>query len=264
MKKPEVYEALVRFLGMQEAWSEAKEAKSRMEREEQTWVWHIQEVSKYCDLFTALYEALRGREMSSEGMQEFYAYLAKEVESEAFQDMKREADDLFAYVKELHVRLECTGDMIYVSRGQVEGSYQRFLQANFGETNLTMKSPFSGRDDLTNLEGAILEQVAREEKPFFKKAKDLATNLVQNGHAKNKFYAWIKNQGGDIKKLKDKAKKYIVTSPVTGYINNIDAMKLAQLVFDLGAGRVKKTDKIDYASGVVLNHQLGEKVTGEK
>lgn len=95
----------------------------------------------------------------------------------------------------------------------------------------------------------------------FKKAKDLATNLVQNGHAKNKFYAWIKNQGGDIKKLKDKAKKCIVTSPVTGYINNIDAMKLAQLVFDLGAGRVKKTDKIDYASGVVLNHQLGEKVT---
>lgn len=171
VKKPEVYEALVRFLGMQEAWSEAKEAKSRMEREEQTWVWHIQEVSKYCDLFTALYEALRGREMSSEGMQEFYAYLAKEVESEAFQDMKREAADLFAYVKELHVRLECTGDMIYVSRGQVEGSYQRFLQANFGETNLTMKSPFSGRDDLTNLEGAILEQVAREEKPFFKKAK---------------------------------------------------------------------------------------------
>lgn len=94
----------------------------------------------------------------------------------------------------------------------------------------------------------------------FKKSKDLATNLVQNGHAKNKFYAWIKNQGGDIKKLKDKAKKYIVPSPVTGYINNIDAMKLAQLVFDLGAGRVKKTDKIDYASGVVLNHQLGEKV----
>ena len=94
----------------------------------------------------------------------------------------------------------------------------------------------------------------------FKKAKDLAINLVQNGHAKNKFYAWIKNQGGDIKKLKDKAKKYIITSPVTGYINNIDAMKLARLVFDLGAGRVKKTDKIDYASGVVLNHQLGEKV----
>ena len=56
----------------------------------------------------------------------------------------------------------------------------------------------------------------------FKKAKELAVNLVQNGHAKNKFYEWIKNQGGDIKKLKEKAKKCIITSPVTGYINNID------------------------------------------
>jgi pyrimidine-nucleoside phosphorylase len=94
----------------------------------------------------------------------------------------------------------------------------------------------------------------------FKRAKELAINLVQNGHAKTKFYQWIQNQGGDIKKLKDKAKKHIILSPVTGYINNIDAMKLAQLVFDLGAGRVKKTDKIDYASGVILNYQLGEKV----
>ena len=39
------------------------------------------------------------------------------------------------------------------------------------------------------------------------KAKELAINLVQNGHAKNKFYEWIKNQGGDIKKLKDKKYK---------------------------------------------------------
>ena len=95
----------------------------------------------------------------------------------------------------------------------------------------------------------------------FKKAKELTLNLIQNGHAKTKFYQWIKNQGGDITKLKDKAKKMIVVSPTSGYINKIDAMKLAQLVFDLGAGRVKKTDKIDYAAGVVLNHQLGEKVT---
>ena len=53
----------------------------------------------------------------------------------------------------------------------------------------------------------------------------------------------------------------MVIAPNTGYVNNIDAMKLAQLVLDLGAGRVKKTDRIDYASGVVLNYQLGDKVT---
>jgi len=93
-----------------------------------------------------------------------------------------------------------------------------------------------------------------------RKAKTLVLNLLESGHAKNKFYSWIKAQGGDITKIKDKAKKYIVIADKTGYVNNIDSLKLAELVFDLGAGRVKKTDKIDYATGVILNKQLGEKV----
>ena len=37
-------------------------------------------------------------------------------------------------------------------------------------------------------------------------------------------------------------------------------MKISKLVFDLGAGRKKKKDKIDYAVGVVLNKTLGDKV----
>lgn len=94
----------------------------------------------------------------------------------------------------------------------------------------------------------------------FRKAKTLVLNLLESGHAKNKFYSWIKAQGGDVTKIKDKAKKYIVIADKTGYVNNIDSLKLAELVFDLGAGRVKKTDKIDYATGVILNKQLGEKV----
>ncbi len=91
-------------------------------------------------------------------------------------------------------------------------------------------------------------------------AKNLVINLIESGHAKNKFYEWIKNQGGNIKNLKDKAKKYIVISEKSGYINKIDSLKLSELVFNLGSGRVKKTDKIDYACGVVLNKKIGQKV----
>ena len=94
----------------------------------------------------------------------------------------------------------------------------------------------------------------------FRKAKALAINLVENGYAKSKFYSWIKAQGGNINKIKDKAKKLEVISPKTGYINKIDSHKLAKLVFDLGSGRVKKTDKIDYGCGVVLNKTIGNKV----
>ena len=94
----------------------------------------------------------------------------------------------------------------------------------------------------------------------FAKAKRLVINLLESGHAKNKFYEWIRSQGGDIIKLKDKARKYIVVSKRSGYVNSIDSLKLAQLVFDLGAGRVKKTDRIDYATGVLLNKTIGDRV----
>lgn len=172
VKKTAVYEALSKFMDMQEHWMEAKDAKSKVERAEQAWVWHIQEVSRYCSLFTALYEELCGQEMDSEGMQSFCTYLAEQVKSELFQEMKAQAQKMFAHIEGFQIRLECTGDMVYVSRGQVEGSYQKFLRKHFGEENLKMKSPFVGREDLTYLESEILSQVAREEKVFFRQAKN--------------------------------------------------------------------------------------------
>lgn len=93
-----------------------------------------------------------------------------------------------------------------------------------------------------------------------RKAKILILELLSSDLAKYKFYQWIKYQGGDITKIKDKAKKYIVLSSKDGYVNGIDALELSQLVFDLGAGRVKKTDKIDYAVGVTINKPIGSRV----
>ena len=92
------------------------------------------------------------------------------------------------------------------------------------------------------------------------KARKLVINLLECGHAKNKFYEWIKSQGGDIKKLKINAHKKYIYSDKEGYINNIDVHTLSKLVFDLGAGRVHKTDNIDYSVGVVLNKTIGSKV----
>lgn len=94
----------------------------------------------------------------------------------------------------------------------------------------------------------------------FNNAKKLAANLVENGYAKSKFYSWIKAQGGNINKIRSKARKLEVISDRTGYINKIDSHKLSKLVFDLGAGRVHKKDKIDYACGVVLKKGIGTKV----
>ena len=102
--------------------------------------------------------------------------------------------------------------------------------------------------------------ISSAKKISMKKARELVINLIESGHAKNKFNEWIKYQGGDIKKLKDKSKKLDIVSDKVGYINNIDSIKIATLVHSLGAGRNKKSDKIDYAVGVVLNKTVGEKI----
>ena len=45
-----------------------------------------------------------------------------------------------------------------------------------------------------------------------------------------------------------------------GYVNNIDAYKIAYACKLLGAGRDKKTDPIDYSVGVYINKKSGEGV----
>lgn len=102
--------------------------------------------------------------------------------------------------------------------------------------------------------------ISSAKKISFANAKKIVINLLESGHAKNKFYEWIKSQGGNIHKLKDKAKKVDIISTKTGYINSIDSNLIAELVFNLGAGRIKKTDSIDYAVGVTFNKVIGDKV----
>ena len=102
--------------------------------------------------------------------------------------------------------------------------------------------------------------ISSAKKISFRSAKELVINLLESGHARNKFNSWIRYQGGDLTRLRDKAKKLNVVAKESGYVNKIDSLKLSKLVFDLGAGRKKKKDKIDYAVGVVLNKTLGDKV----
>ena len=102
--------------------------------------------------------------------------------------------------------------------------------------------------------------ISAAKKISYKKAKQTVINILENGHAKNKFREWIKYQGGDLKKLKDKARRIVVKSHENGFVNKIDPHTIAKLVFDLGAGRHRKTDLIDYAVGVTLIKTIGSRV----
>ena len=96
--------------------------------------------------------------------------------------------------------------------------------------------------------------------------KNKMVENINNGKAFNKFVELVKNQGGDISYLDnvekfDKAKYILPIYAISeGYINKIDAKEIGKLACFLGAGRIKKEDKIDYSVGIILNKKVSEKV----
>lgn len=91
-------------------------------------------------------------------------------------------------------------------------------------------------------------------------AKLLVVESLNNGSAKNKFYEWIKSQSGRIDEVKLAQNKLTIKSETSGYITEIDPILTSKLVFDLGAGRIKKEDDIDLSVGIEFIHTLNEKV----
>ncbi len=102
------------------------------------------------------------------------------------------------------------------------------------------------------------------------KAKEMLIENLQNGKAYNKFMELVKKQGGDITYLSDlenfEESQYIepIYSEKTGYIYSMDAKEIGKLACSLGAGRVKKEDKIDSSVGIVLLKKVGDYVTKDE
>ena len=92
----------------------------------------------------------------------------------------------------------------------------------------------------------------------FSDAKQEVKNLIESKKALNKFYEFVKYQKGDIKSIKISCTKEEILSPFSGYIKSIDAKKIGMYSMSLGAGRIKKDDKINYEAGIILNKNVGD------
>lgn len=96
------------------------------------------------------------------------------------------------------------------------------------------------------------------------KTKEELIDIVNSGKALEKFKELIKTQGGNPDVVADYAKfsqakhKIEISSLMEGYVQKIDAYKIAYACKLLGAGREKKTDAIDYSVGICLNKKHGE------
>ncbi len=101
----------------------------------------------------------------------------------------------------------------------------------------------------------------------FEAAKKLAQNILDSGKALKKFKEVVKKQGGDIRIFEDSGifaragitKEFCVKT--SGYLSGIDAQKVGIASQLSGAGRLTKEDSIDFSCGILLNFQVGDKIS---
>ncbi len=96
--------------------------------------------------------------------------------------------------------------------------------------------------------------------------KKIIEEIIKNGKAYNKFEELVKNQGGDISYIQDINKfekaKYIVPviAKKCGYIEKLNAEEVGKIAVNLGAGRIRKEDNIEYSVGIELLKKVGDSV----
>ena len=94
--------------------------------------------------------------------------------------------------------------------------------------------------------------------------KEKMLSNIKNGKGYEKFLELVQKQGGYVTYIKDinkiKKAKYIenIYSTKSGYIKEINAKEVGKIVCELGAGRIKKEDNIDYSVGIVLNKKVSD------
>ena len=95
-------------------------------------------------------------------------------------------------------------------------------------------------------------------------AKKEVIKVLETGEAYNKFVEMVKAQGGNLDKIELAPKIFSVKSIKSGFINAIDTEKLGEIVKEIGGGREKKDDIIDYGVGIILSKKIGDYVAKDE
>ncbi len=97
-------------------------------------------------------------------------------------------------------------------------------------------------------------------------AMEIVVEKINSKEALKYFNSFITLQGGDINSIEKeyddvKVKNiYEVKASKSGYVYNIDALAIANIARDIGAGRMTKEDDIDFNVGVVLSAKVNDYV----
>jgi pyrimidine-nucleoside phosphorylase len=118
-----------------------------------------------------------------------------------------------------------------------------------------------GPDDLREISLTIAAELLLLGKvaPDLAEAKKIAAQHLASGAALAKFIAMVEAQGGssDFSRLAQAGLVLPYKAKHGGYIAAIDTQKIGFAALYVGAGRTKKEDEVDHATGLILKEKLG-------
>lgn len=91
-------------------------------------------------------------------------------------------------------------------------------------------------------------------------ARTALDDAMRSGRALQQAQKWIAAQGGDPTRLPQPQQTIEVKAPRSGYITFMDTYLAGMFTVDLGAGRKKADDVIDYAAGIMFDRKTGDEV----
>ena len=115
-----------------------------------------------------------------------------------------------------------------------------------------------GRGDQELVEVSVA--VAREMCRLAGSERDPAEALA-DGSGRRRFEAMLRAQGGRLEEgLPIAAAQVPLAAPGPGWVEAIDALEVGRACLELGAGRLRKEDRVDPAAGVVVEAPVGARV----
>lgn len=167
VKTGNLYDILCSFTGMMKQRREACAWKGEVKETLQRCVWHLREVGCYCDAFGQLLEKIEKLPLKSRGMLAFREYLGRYLSGEFYVKMQSQAAGLLKNMEDFRLVLTYENDRIAISQGEVEGSYDDFLETLFPGHGKHLASPFTAEVNLVELEEGLMKAFRKRNPDFF-------------------------------------------------------------------------------------------------
>lgn len=130
-----------------------------------------------------------------------------------------------------------------------------------------LKGNYKDYDDLYDeINHIVYELILNIENVEYSFLKEIIKNVLDSGDAFEMFLKFVHNQGGDISYIEninkfDKAKiETEILADASGYLSSYKLKDIAKILNELGAGRLKKEDNIDYTVGLINEKNIGDKI----